>query len=244
VGGVDFAYGVRGDPILPNRSVDGARQRQALSALLATLDPAFLDLPDPLLDQLSAGREGADDRQYVTELFGDPASPVFDIDEAARASADITLANLLEPSRLERVRDQGARDPGQLTLRELLDRTIETAFSPAPLPGRQAQLRRVVQMRLVVRLAHLLQDKSATPEVKAAVKARLEALAETLERRQGGDPADLAQDRYLAEAILNPARDELAVLAASDKGFEPPPGMPIGEAGEACWFCDALPPAE
>ncbi|HSZ51450.1 MAG TPA: zinc-dependent metalloprotease [Caulobacteraceae bacterium] len=241
VGGVDFAYGVRGDAILPNRPVDGARQRQALSALLATLDPAFFDLPDPLLDQLSAGREGADDRQYVTELFGDPDSPVFDIDEAARAAADITLANLLEPSRLERVRDQGARDPGQLALTELLDRTIGAAFSVAPLPARQAQLRRVVQMRLVTRLAHVLEDKSASPEVKAAVKARLDQLAETLARRQTGDPADIAQDHYLARAITNPARDELASLAAADKGFEPPPGMPIGEAGEACWFCDALP---
>lgn len=244
VGGVDFAYGVRGDPILPNRPVDGARQRQALSALLATLDPAFLDLPDRLVDQLSAGREGADDRQYVTELFGDPATPVFDIDEAARAAAEITLANLLEPSRLERVRDQGARDPGQLTLSELLDRTIDTAFSTAPLPGRQAQLRRVVQMRLVTQLADVLQDKSASPEVKAAVRTRLDQLGEALGRRQAGDPADLAQDRYLAQAIANPARDELAALAAGDKGFEPPPGMPIGEAGEACWFCDVLPPEQ
>jgi hypothetical protein len=241
VGGVDFAYGVRGDPILPNRMVDGGRQRQALSALLATLDPAFLDLPDPLLDQLSAGREGADDRQYVVELFSDPTTPVFDIDEAARAAADITLADLLEPSRLERVRDQGARDPGQLALSELLDRTIETAFSTTPLSGRQAQLRRVVQMRVVTQLAQVLQDKSATPEVKAAVRARLNQLAEALGRRQSGDPADLAQARYLAQAISNPARDELAALVAADKGFEPPPGMPIGEAGEACWFCDVLP---
>jgi hypothetical protein len=241
VGGVDFAYGVRGDAILPNRPVDGARQRQALSALLATLDPAFLDLPDGLLDQLSAGREGADDRQYVIELFGDPASPVFDLDEAARAAADVTLANLLEPSRLERVRDQGARDPGQLTLDQLLDRTIETAFSAAPLPERQAQLRRVVQMRVVTQLAHVLQDKSASPEVKAAVRARLDQLAGSLATRKAADPADRAQDLYLAQAISNPARDELAALAAADKDFEPPPGMPIGEAGEACWFCDALP---
>jgi hypothetical protein len=241
VGGVDFAYGVRGDPILPNRPVDGTRQRQALSALLATLDPAFLDLPDGLLDQLSAGREGADDRQYVIELFGDPASPVFDVDEAARAAADITLANLLDPSRLERVRDQGARDPGQLTLNELLDRVIDSAFSSTPLPGRQAQLRRVIQMRLVVRLAHVLQDKSASPEVKAAVRARLDQLAGTLAAGKAADPADRAQHLYLSEAISNPARDELAALAAADKDFEPPPGMPIGEAGEACWFCDALP---
>jgi hypothetical protein len=244
IGGVDFAYGVRGDPILPNRPVDGARQRQALTVLLSTLDPASLDLPDPLIDRLSAGRDGSDDRQYVTELFGDPQSPVFDIDAAARAAADITLSNLFEPSRLERVRDQGARDPGQLGLAELLDRTTQTAFATAPLPGRQAQLRRVVQMRVVASLAHVLADKDASPEVKAGVRAVLDGLAERLARRQGGDAADLAQARYLADLISNRARDELAALAAADKDFEPPPGMPIGDGGEACWFCEALPASE
>jgi hypothetical protein len=238
VGGVDFAYGVRGDPILPDAPVGGARQRQALTALLATLDPAALDLPDGLIDTLSAGRDGSDDRQYVTELFGDPRTPVFDISDAARAAADITLADLFEPSRLERVRDQAARDPSQLGLSELLDRTLETAFSAKPLPPRQAQLRRVVQMRAVTQLAHVLADPRAAPEVRAAVHASLDALAERLARSRSSDPADVAQAHDLARLISNPARDELAALAAGDKGFEPPPGMPIGEGGEACWFCD------
>jgi hypothetical protein len=50
----------------------------------------------------------------------------------------------------------------------------------------------------------------------------------------------VTQARELARLISNPARDELVALAAGDKGFEPPPGMPIGEEGEACWFCDVL----
>jgi hypothetical protein len=241
VGGVDFAYGVRGDAILPGRPVDGARQRQALGALLATLDPAALDLPDPLIAQLSAGRDGSDDRQYVTELFGDPQSPVFDVSAAARAASDITLASLLDPDRLERVRDQGHRDAGQLGLAELLGRTMDTAFASGALPSRQAQLRRVVQMRLVTRLAHVMVDKATTPEVKAAVRGALDSLADRLARRTTGDPADLVQDRYLARLIANPARDDLAALAADDKDFEPPPGMPIGDGGESCWFCDTLP---
>jgi hypothetical protein len=242
IGGVDFAYGVRGDPILPGARVGGARQRQALAALLATLDPTALDLPDQLVDTLSAGRDGSDDRQYVTELFGDPRTPVFDVSDAARAAAEITLANLFEPSRLERVSDQAARDPTQLGLSELLDRTLETAFAGGALPPRQAQLRRVVQMRAVTQLADVLQDKAASPEVKAAVRSQLDALAERLGHRQGGDAADVAQAHAIAQLISNRARDELTALAAGDKGFEPPPGMPIGDGGgEACWFCDVLP---
>jgi hypothetical protein len=118
---------------------------------------------------------------------------------------------------------------------------MDTAFAPGALPSRQAQLRRVVQMRLVTRLAHVMADKATTPEVKAAVRGALDSLADRVARRTTGDPADLVQDRYLARLISNPARDDLAALAADDKDSEPPPGMPIGDGGESCWFCDALP---
>ncbi|MDE2355336.1 MAG: zinc-dependent metalloprotease, partial [Alphaproteobacteria bacterium] len=121
IGGVDFAYGVRGGPVHEATPVDGARQRQALKALLATLDPAALSLPPHLIDTLSAGRDGAEDRAYDIEVFGDPQSPVFSLDAAVNAAADVTLANLLDPDRLARVAEQGARDPSQLSLDELLD---------------------------------------------------------------------------------------------------------------------------
>ncbi len=64
--------------------------------------------------------------------------------------------------------------------------------------------------------------------------------AERLAHSKSSDPADVAQAHDLARLISNPARDELTALAPGDKGFEPPPGMPIGEGGEACWFCDVL----
>ncbi len=75
VGGADYAYSVRGDGLHGARLVDPAGQRRALTALLGTLDPAMLDLPDPLIAQLSQGRYGADDRQYDVEVFGAPSPP-------------------------------------------------------------------------------------------------------------------------------------------------------------------------
>ena len=244
VGGVDFTYAVRGDPLQEARPVDGAGQRRALSALLATLDPAVLDLPDALIAQLSQGRDGAPDRQYDTELFSDPATPVFDIEAAAGAAADITLADLLEPSRLGRVSDQGNRDPTQLSLRELLDRTLDTAFAQRPAPGRAGALARVVQSRLVVRLARVLSDKRTAPDVAVEVRAALDRLGARLSALKTGDPADLAQARYLSEIIQNQSFDRLAALAQADERREVaiPPGMPIGGdgGGETCWFCEAV----
>ena len=243
VGGVDFTYATRGDDLAPPRRVDGARQRQALDAMLGTLDPAVLDLPDPLIDQLSAGFDGASDKASDIEQFGRPRTPVFDLGEAADAAVDLTLGDLLEPSRLERVAEQGARDPAQLGLPELLTRTLATAFPTTPTNGRRALLRRRVQMRLVVQLATLLQDKRTPPTVTAQVRSALDGIGRRLATRTGGDAADVAQARYLSALLLDRSRDELAVLAQTDKARDiaPPPGMPIGgDGGEDCWFCEQL----
>jgi hypothetical protein len=243
VGGVDFNYGTRGDGEPSPRPVDGVAQRRALTALLKTLDPAVLDLPDGLIDQLSTGRDGSPDPQYETELFGASHTPVFDISAAAEAAADLTLGDLLEPSRLERVADQGARNPDALGLNELMTRTVDAAFSDRAVPSRQAQLRRTVRSRLVVRLAQVLEDKSASPTVVAEAGAALDRIGRGLALVKTGDPADQAQARYLSSLILNPSRDGLAALVAADgkRGVEPPPGMPIGaEGGEDGWFSESM----
>ncbi|MDB5481250.1 MAG: zinc-dependent metalloprotease, subfamily 2 [Caulobacteraceae bacterium] len=238
IGGVDFNYGLRGDGAPSARAVDGAAQRRALEALLATLDPAVLDLPDALIDQLSTGRDGAADVAYGVEVFGgETRTPVFDITAAAQAAADITLGNLLEPSRLERVSDQGARDPSAMTLAELLNRTLDVVFAGTPATPRQSQLRRAVRARLVVKLAGLAEDKAAPPTVTADARAALDLLARRLAQVKTGDVADLAQARYFEQIIENRSQDQLAAIVEADhKRAAPPPGMPIG--GEDCWFCD------
>ncbi len=238
IGGVDFTYAVRGDGAPAARPVDGPSQRRALAALLSTLDPAVLDLPDSLIANLSAGRDGTSDRAFEIEVFGDPRSPIFDIAAAARAATDITLDNLLEPSRLERVADQGARLPGALKLGEMLDQTLGQVFGETPAPPRLAQLRRVVRRRLVVKLAALLDSGQTPAAVKAEVRAALDRLADRLAKRVAGDTADVALDHDLAAMVKTPS----LAAAEAKQGPAPPPGMPIGAGnGDDGWFGD--PPA-
>jgi hypothetical protein len=198
-----------------------------------------LDLPDALIDQLSTGRDGAADVAYGVEVFGgETHTPVFDITAAAQAAADITLGNLLEPSRLERVADQGARDPSALSLAELLNRTLDVTFAATHASPRQEQLRRAVRARLVVKLAGLSEDKAAPPTVTAEARAALDLLAHRLAQVKTGDVADLSQARYFRQIIENHAQDQLAALVEADhRRAAPPPGMPIG-GSEECWFCE------
>jgi hypothetical protein len=159
---------------------------------------------------------------------------------------DITLGDLLNPDRLNRVADQGGRDPAQLQIAKLLDQTLAAVYRKGPATGRHiAELRRRIQARTIIRLASALREPSLNPTAAAAIKAALEGLGQRLSLMKTGDPADIAQARYYARLILNPNMDGLAAIAAADtrRALEPPPGMPIGEGGdqgEACWFCEAV----
>ena len=244
VGGIDFTYGVKGDGREAARPVGGAAQRRALTMLLRTVEPAALDLPDGLVNLLSAVQSGDSDPQYATELFASGEGPVFDLPTAADTAADITFAGLFAPARLNRVVDLVSRDPEQLSLSEILSRTIGQVFSQATAETpRRAELRRRIEARLIVDLAAALDDKALSPTAAAQIRAALVDLGRRLAGAHGGSSADAALARYFADLLLDRNEDHLrALAAASARGpVAVPPGMPIGAVagqGEDCWFCE------
>ena len=239
IGGVDFSYATTADRGAVSVPVAGDEQRRALRALLGTLEPALLDLPDPLISLLSAGAPTPRDRQYELEVFGGARTPVFSLAAAAAAAADVVFHDLLECSRLNRVLDQGGRDPRQLGLPELLSTTIDAVFADGG-GGRRSALRRVVQARLVAQLAGAMADKSLSPTAVAVVQAALTDLGRRLAALKRGEPEDLAAARFYADILLSPNADRPKMLVDRDAGHAaPPPGMPIGADGEDDWFAGA-----
>ena len=238
IGGVNFAYAVRGDGMTAATPVPGGDQRRALGALLDTLDPKVLDLPDALINLLSAGQFSVPDKQSDIEIFGAERAPPFDLQLAASLASDITLGDLLHASRLNRVAEQGMLDPQQLSLPELLSKTIATVFAADGKGGpHAAALRRSVQARLMAQLAKVKQDKSLSPAVAADLQAALAELAKRLGALKSGDAQDLAAAHYYADII---SHDKLKEFAEQQNvGHVVPPGMPIGGNGEDDWFSDA-----
>jgi len=242
IGGVNFNYAVAGDGHEAAAPTPAPRQRAALKALLETVDPATLDLPDPLVALLSDGQSGVSDPQFDVEVFGDPAKPVFDLPAAAEVAADVTFADLLAPARLNRVADLSARDPAQLDLHELLATTVAAVFPKAAAPDRVAEIRRRVQARLIIDMARTEQDRRLSPSAAAELKASLVDLGQRLRTARGGAAADQALDAYFADLLLDTQRDGINILAERDAAapMATPPGMPIG-GGEDDWLVGAAP---
>lgn len=232
IGGLDYGYPVLGDGREAATPVPVAEQRAALAGLMATLDPAELDLSEPLLGLLAAQQSGDSDPQHEIELFATRQGQLFDPGSAAEAAADTTLAALLAPRRVERLADVERRDPSGLGLTETVDTLVATAFRPAA--GRLGEPARRVQARTVLTLAGLLRSDAVSSTTSAIVEARLNALADRLEDSRATDPVQLAHDRFLAELISD--RERLDQLLEENRIETPtPPGSPIG--AEACWHC-------
>ncbi|MDG2528002.1 zinc-dependent metalloprotease [Caulobacter endophyticus] len=234
VGGVDYGYAVVGDGREAAPATPAADQRRALAALVRTLDPAALDLPDPLLSVLSSGMSGSRDKAYAIEIFPTSGASVFDLPTAAETAADLPLSLLLDPARLNRLVEQKRRDPGQLDVSETVDALLAAVAPGGPqADGRTGELRRRVRARLVGDLVAVLDDKTLSPTAAAQIDAGLLRYAKTLAGWKGqGAEADQAAriSRLLTSG------DRKALAAPRTGAVETlPPGMPIG--GEDCWFC-------
>jgi hypothetical protein len=233
IGGVDYRYAVKGDGQEQALPVNAAQQRAALGALLTTLDPAALNLPDRLLPLLSSIQSGMADRQSDIEWLPGRTAAAFDWARAAEVAADASFIALLAPQRLNRLVAQNAADGSQLSLDELLSAVDDRVMAPTS-GGRQAEIARQVRARYVLRLISLADDKQLSSTAIAIVRAHMENLAGRLGKRSNA--ADAAHNRYLI-AMLTASPDERAKLAEPIAPPPPiPPGAPIGSDAE-CWFC-------
>jgi len=232
VGGLDYGYPVAGDGREAATAVPAETQRAALAALAATLKPAELDLPEPLLALLAAQQSGDGDPQNDIEVFSSLEGRTFDPGVAADAAANVTLDALFAPQRINRLADAARRDPAALGLGETIDAITAVAFAPAT--GRLVEPARRVQAQYVLTLAGLLRERSLSSTSAAIIDGRLAALATRLKASTAAEATQRAHDRWLGALLSD--RERLDQLLEGRRHATPtPPGSPIG--AESCWHC-------
>ncbi|KQN26368.1 peptidase [Sphingomonas sp. Leaf33] len=222
VGGVDFAYTVKGDPRGAPKAVPAATQRAAIAAVLRTISPDALRLPPALPLLLSAPRNGTGNRQFDIELFNTAGGPVFDPLVAADTATQLTLGTLLAPGRLQRLEAQHAIDPTMPGVTGLLD-----AIEAATLRTYATPLSRRIATRAVIAMAQASHNGATPPEAAAMLSDRVHRVATRLAKPVAtGDEAAWAAG--LSRQLLDP--QTLATLIAErPRTPDVPPGDPIGD---------------
>ncbi|HEX5725989.1 MAG TPA: zinc-dependent metalloprotease [Longimicrobiaceae bacterium] len=225
VGGMRYTYALRGDGEEPLQPVPAADQRQALDALLATLEPDELALPVALLEKIPPRPYTYDAHR---ELFNRWTGLPFDAVSPAAAAADLTLGLLLDARRAAWLVEQEALAGGP-GLNEVLSRTVAAVFRAREQDRYRDEIGRTVQRVLVERLMGLAAD-AEMPQVRALASLHLERVRDRARTTPAPRDAESAHLRLLAADITRflerdwEPRERRAPPAA-------PPGAPIGDEG-------------
>ena len=251
IGGLQYSYAVRGDANQATEPVSSDDQRKALHAVLETLAPETLTLPEALLRLLPPRPP---DYPRTRESFAAHTGLTFDAEGPVEASAELTAALLFDPSRASRLVEYHARDPKQLGFEEMTDAVLAATWRSSRRKGLEQQTQFTVED---VVLNHLLRlaasgsgpgasagaafpagtadeeatSKPASPEAWAQALAEVEKLESWL--KSSAFPTDTPEyhaHRAGAIATIERFRSDPAKFAPAS-GLPTPPGQPIGDDG-------------
>jgi hypothetical protein len=224
VGGMDYTFALRGDGQTPTQIVAPAEQRRALVAVLATVKPDVLALPEPLLKMIPPRPP---DYQRGREHFKIRTSPAFDALSPAEAAAQHTLQFLFNPERAARLVEFHARNTENPGLEEVLDAILAATWRAPHGEGPNGQIANAVDMVVLYDLMALTANEHARDEVRAIAGLKLHDLKGWLNTPAGrqtiSDQAHIAFASWQIEQFeKDPKHIELTPPA------DPPDGPPIG----------------
>ncbi len=233
IGGQYYSYALRDDGQIPTRNIGGEQQRAALAAMLATLTPEALLLPEPLLALLPGRPPGYWPHR---ELFERDTGPVFDAFAPAEAAAAMTVGLLLQPERANRLSNFHALDATLPGLDEVLEQLLNKSWKAPRQRGPAGAIQSLVDHAVLDGVMRLAASEQATERTRAPVYASLRSLMRFLERRTSREPGvSAAHYRYglmrIQRFLDDPARHP------PPPPPDIPPGSPIGDhAPEYLWL--------
>jgi hypothetical protein len=222
IGGLDYRYTVRGDGQRGVEIVSSVEQRKALAAVVKTLSPEVLTLPESLLRQLpprTPGMVRTADGPRTMESFPSHTALTFDPIATAEGAADLMLAVLLLPERANRLVEYHARDASEPTLDEVIDAAMKSASPENSNDGLAGVVSTAVKARIAEALFRLAADARTSFAARSQVTAKLHAIAQSQPTDASGDEIKRRIEAFERDPGKFKPRQVIEV----------PPGSPIGD---------------
>jgi hypothetical protein len=226
IGGLDYRYNLRGDGQINPAIVSPAEQKKALAAVLKTLSPETLTLPESLLQILPPRPPGL---ERTRESFPSHTGLTFDPIATAESSADLTLALLLDPARASRLIEYHMRVPDSPSLRGVLEALSKTvAERPEGGHTMSSEVERAVEFRALEATLALAVNPAASSQARAIARSHInDLLKQWTTAAPLTDTAEAIHRAALIDRINEFEHDPAKFTPA--KPIEAPPGMPIGD---------------
>jgi hypothetical protein len=233
IGGLNYRYAMRGDSQPITEFVSPADQQKALDALVRTISPATLVLPENLLKIIPPRPIGYSRSRELVKTRTDLA---FDALSPAESAADLTFSLVLHPARAQRLIEHNSRDESQPSLESVIDRFIAVTYRAEQNEGHAKMVQFTVNDVFLTNLFKLASSKESSGLVKSVANFKIEQLNRLISERLKSI-SDVQWQISLQYALSRIAdyKDDPSEFVVENP-ILPPPGQPIGST-EAL-FCD------
>jgi hypothetical protein len=226
IGGQDYTFSMRGKGDGNPQVISPQEQKRALYAVLDTLKPENLALPESLVRLIPPRPPGY---PRTREDFRIRTSPSFDALAPAEAFANHVCDFLFNPERAARMVQFHALDErNNPPFGDLLDKILTETFR-APLRGEYGgEIQRTVNAVVLNELMALAANERASNEVRAIAELKLDEL-KSWATSQANGMRDQSQRAFLLYAAnqIRRFQDDPKKMNLT-KPNEPPDGQPIG----------------
>ena len=220
VGGMNYTYALRGDGQIVTQSLSKEEQLKALNAIIETINPSVLVLPERITKLIPPRPSGYD---YTRELFKRRTGLAFDALSPAETAADMPLSFLFNSERMNRMVEYQVQNGG-LGLKEMIDALLNATWKATRRQGMEGLIQiQTEQVLLTYLLAASIDDdnsfitKSVISKTLTDLKTMIEAKKKITADATYSGHLLLALERMMAPEKAKPT---IHVVI--------PPGSPIG----------------
>ena len=238
IGGVNYAYNLRGDEQTNPEIVSADLQRDAVQSIIQTLKAETLALPEKILDLIPPQSAQT---PYSREHFRGYSNPMLDPVAMAEVAANQSATMIFNPERGARLTTQSARNPDLPGLMEVADEVLNSTILGQLEQGYYGAIQRGINMAVLRNLVELASNENASPDVKAITKMVLENLQVSLTERifEVDDPTWSAHFNYILDLIEQYKEDPESF--STPPAPYTPPGSPIGSGKTIEYGCGIFP---
>ncbi|GAA6184668.1 zinc-dependent metalloprotease [Aliiglaciecola sp. NS0011-25] len=218
IGGLNYAYESKGDYSQPKgvSFVEQSKQMAALDAMIETLSPKFLHIPENISSLITPKSLG---ESNTRESFNGRNGLSFDPISAAESGAGYTLSLMLTAERLNRLAARPINSRDQLTIPVLLEKLFAATLQQKPSKF-AADVKQRVDYVVLNSVIQAMQAEDIAPEAKGALLAGLMDLHSWLKKNS----------RYGQNKVMAKQLDWFMATGDWKGNFEVkplPPGSPI-----------------
>ncbi|MFD0861752.1 zinc-dependent metalloprotease [Sungkyunkwania multivorans] len=225
VGGLEYNYAIKNDGQVVVEMLNKQQQTKALDAILKTISPEALAIPE---DKLKLFPPRAYGYSRTRESFKGKTGVAFDALGAAETASEMSLALLLHPQRANRLVQQKALDERQFGLQELVQEILEQTVRKKAIKGYHGEIQKVINWKVLHHLMQLASDNNSYPQVTEVILFEMMKLKTFLGEKRI-DPTAILMKKAVEGFVGNPTG-----YKKKDEAPKIPDGSPIGS--DACNF--------